>query len=68
MVAEDFTEQGRLRLRNESLDLLLIDLIDVRLPGARFLGGGIATVSNGFRQLGIPLSEYTKIDSHTEES
>lgn len=68
MVAEDIAKQGRLRLRNENFDLLVIDLIDERLPVARFPDGGIATVSNEFRQLGIPLSEYTKIHSHTEES
>lgn len=68
MVQEDFEKRGRVRLRTLDFDALVIDLIDERLPFARFADGGTATVSNEFRQLGVPLSQYTKIPSHGAEA
>lgn len=68
MVMADIEKRGRKHLRSESFDVLVLDLIDERLPLARFPDGGIATVSSEFRLLGISLQEYTKIHSHTEES
>ncbi|MGP9613497.1 DUF6270 domain-containing protein [Brachybacterium sp. AOP42-B2-9] len=68
MVSADVEKQGRKQLRSEPFDVLLLDLIDERLPVARFRDGGVATVSNEFRRLGISLQNYTKIFAHTEEA
>lgn len=68
MVAADIEKRGRKQLRSEPFDVLVLDLIDERLPVARFPDGGIATVSTEFRQLSISLDEYTKVHSHTDES
>lgn len=61
MVEDDILKMGR-------IGLFVVDLIDERLPGARFEGGGVATSSNGFRPLGVPVDRYTKTDPMSEHS
>lgn len=68
LVRADIEKLGRKRLRSTPFDVLVLDLIDERLPMARFAEGGVATVSTEFRQLGISLQNFTKIHAHTEES
>lgn len=68
VVQDDVVKQGRVRLRALDVDALVIDLIDERLPIARFDDGGTATVSTEFRKLGVPLALYTKIPSHGPEA
>lgn len=68
VVQDDLAKQGRMRLRSLDFDALVVDLIDERLPLARFGDGGVATVSNEFRQLGVPLSAYTKNPPHSPDA
>lgn len=68
MVGADVAKLGRKWLRSDPFDVLVIDLVNERLPLARFSDGGFVTVTSGFRELGIPFSQYTKIQSHTDES
>lgn len=67
-VQDDIAKQGRLRLRKLRFDALVVDLIDERLPVARFADGGTATVSSEFRQLSTPISQYTKVLPYTEQA